>query len=111
MGEEKRQGRRSHPRLVDEVEIDAVEGDGELAEPVELRLVGSPVVAILPVGGQLPRVGEVGPVLPAAAGDLVRLRGTCLAAGDELDAVGHDIELAGAVPIPLPLVPPQAPVD
>jgi hypothetical protein len=37
--------------------------------------------------------------------------GAFLPAGEELHAIGHDIELALALAVFLPLVPPQAPVD
>jgi hypothetical protein len=68
-------GARVARARVDEVDALAVDDGAELIEGVEPRLLGAPVEGVAPVGDQLPRVGEVGPELPAGAGDLVREAG------------------------------------
>src|SRR5918998_290122 len=58
--------------LVDEVQIDALQGRAVLLEGVQLRLLRTPVVLVLPVGGELYHVREARPVAPLGARDLVR---------------------------------------
>src|SRR5215213_4758668 len=57
--------------LVDEVQIDALQRHAVLLEVVQLRLLRTPVVLVLPVGGELSRVREAHPVAPPGARDLV----------------------------------------
>ena len=64
-------GARPDAAHVDEVDAEPADAGAELREAVERRLVRAPVVAIAPVGDQLAQVGEVRPVGPAGAGDLV----------------------------------------
>jgi hypothetical protein len=56
---------------MDEVKLDPGEPDGELAERVQARLMGPPVVALTPVRAEVPEVGDVCPVAPAGSGSLV----------------------------------------
>ena len=58
--------------LVDEVQIDALQGRAVLLEGIEIRLLRAPVVLVLPVGGELSGVREARPVAPPCARDLVR---------------------------------------
>src|SRR3712207_5778893 len=58
--------------LVDEVQLDALQGRAVLLEGVQLRLLRTPVVLVLPVVGELSRVREARPVAPPGARDLVR---------------------------------------
>jgi hypothetical protein len=53
------------------VELDAIERDLELPKPVELNLMPTPVVLILPVSAQRLQVGEIGAELPGLTGRLI----------------------------------------
>src|SRR6266852_925425 len=55
-----------------EVQVDAVDPGLELRPGVEDGFLPAPVVLVRPVGDQLLEVSEVGAVVPAGAGDLVR---------------------------------------
>ena len=57
------------------VHVLAVDDGGELREPVQLRLLGAPVVTGAPVGGQVLQVAERHARLPAATGQLGRPAG------------------------------------
>jgi hypothetical protein len=59
----------------------------------------------------LPAGSERDVCIVKVARPLVRLRGTVFPAGEELHAVRDHINLAEAVAVFLPLVPPQAPVN
>jgi hypothetical protein len=72
VGEDQRQGVGPFAPLVDEVEAEAVDLGAEVGEAVDALLLLSPVETALPVLDQLPHVGEVRPVVPVSAGDLVR---------------------------------------
>ena len=64
--------RVGHPRSpVHEVDVEAVNPGLELGQFVEAALLGPPVVAIAPIGGQLPEISEVGAVVPARARQLI----------------------------------------
>jgi hypothetical protein len=57
---------------VDEVDVLAVDLRGEVVELVEPCLTGTPVVGVVPVRDQLPQEAQLGPVVPARVGDLLR---------------------------------------
>ena len=57
---------------VDEVDAEPVDLGAELRQRVQTPLLLPPVVAVAPVGGQLPHVREIRPHRPARAVDLVR---------------------------------------
>jgi hypothetical protein len=70
--EQDRDGIVAGPPLVDEAQINAVEGHAVLLEGVQSRLLRTPVILVLPVGGELSRVREARPVAPPGARDLIR---------------------------------------
>ncbi len=72
-----RVGRARSP--VHEVDVEAVNPGLELRQLVEAALLRPPVVAIAPVGGQLPEIREVGAVVPARARQLIGKPGLCQA--------------------------------
>ncbi len=60
------------PLLVDEVEVDVTDGDGEVVEPIETGLFCPPVVLGPPIGNQVLHVGDAGPCAPRFHGRLIR---------------------------------------
>jgi hypothetical protein len=85
-----RQRARPDAAHVDVVDAEPTDPGAELRKPVERRLVDAPVVALAPVGDQLAQVGEVRPIGPAGARDLVgeaRAREALAEVGE--DGVGH----------------------
>jgi hypothetical protein len=69
--EQERQRIGADARLVDEVQVDAVELDTELLERVELGLLRTPVEPVPPVLDEAAHEGEVRAEPPASAFDLV----------------------------------------
>ena len=56
---------------VDEVLAAAVQLEGELREGVEGGFLRAPVEVVVPVGGEVAHVGDIGAVGPGLAGGLV----------------------------------------
>ena len=71
MQEEQRQWLRADTRLMDEVQVNAVQGDNEVAKGVQPRLLRPPVIVVTPVIDELFEIRQVGTVLPACTGNVV----------------------------------------
>src|SRR6185369_5305577 len=71
VSDDERERRWAGAPRVDEMDAEPADGGAEVRKPVQTRLGGAPVVAVAPVGDQLPHVGELRSVVPARAGDLV----------------------------------------
>ena len=71
MGDEERQRVRIGRALVDEVDVESVDGGLEVVERVELSFLVPPVEPCLPVVDQLAEVGQVGAIVPPDALELV----------------------------------------
>jgi hypothetical protein len=56
---------------MDDVQRPATAWHYILLEAVQLGLLGPPVVAVAPIGGELLHGGEVRAILPAGAGDFI----------------------------------------
>src|SRR5579871_4748212 len=60
---------------VQEMDVRAIDGGRELRERVQPRLLGTPVVAAAPVGGQLLHIVQRDAILPTNAGQFIRPAG------------------------------------
>src|SRR2546425_8065499 len=70
--EQERHGIYPTARLVDEVQLDAVQRHGELPQAVDARFVRAPVEALLPMSHELSQMGEASPGRPGLERRLVR---------------------------------------
>src|SRR5207245_3684082 len=70
--EQERHGIYPTARLVDEVQLDAVQRHGELPQAVDARFVRAPVEALLPMSHELSQMGEASPGRPGRERRLVR---------------------------------------
>ena len=66
MADDQRHGRRPAALFVNEVQVDAVYGGGELGEAVDRRFMLAPIELIQPVRAELLHVIEIGAVRPPA---------------------------------------------
>src|SRR5262249_31157966 len=98
---------------MDEVHVDTVQGHRELAERVQLGLLGPPIVVVTPVVDQLLEIRQVRTVLPASIRNLVGPADSGQPSAQILEDVVGDSDGVGLrihsvlpwLPFSLPVVP------